>query len=74
MYLYYSWDKDDEFKQTAQIRSIALNQWLSDARLFGAPNTLHIDGFRGACSVVLNTTHYLNLGGPGRNRTRAEDV
>ena len=45
MYLLDSWDKDDKFKQIAQISFARLNQGLSDARLFGAPNTQHIGGF-----------------------------
>ena len=45
MYLFKSWDKDDEFKQTPQIHATRLNQGFPDAQLFGAAISLHIDGF-----------------------------
>jgi hypothetical protein len=45
MYLFKSWDKDDEYKQTSQISSTRLKQGFSDAQLFGAPTTQRIDGF-----------------------------
>lgn len=45
MYLLNSWDKDDKFKQIAQISFAHLKQGLSDAQLFGATTTQRIDGF-----------------------------
>ncbi|MDH6421589.1 hypothetical protein M2131_001530 [Polynucleobacter sphagniphilus] len=59
MYLFKSWDKDDEFKQTPQIQATRLNQGFPDAQLFGAAISLHIDVFLGGCDVVFNTTPYL---------------
>lgn len=45
MYLFKSWEKDDEFKQMPQIQATSLKQGFSDAQLFGAPTTQRIDGF-----------------------------
>ena len=59
MYLFKSWDKDDKFKQTLQIHATSLKQGFSDAQLFGAAISLHIDGFWEVCDVVFNTTPYL---------------
>ena len=56
MYLLNLWDLDDEFKQTPQISFTRLNQGFPDVELFGAAISLRIDGFWGACSVVLSTT------------------
>ena len=45
MYLFKSWDKDDRIKQMPQIQAASLKQGFSDAQLFGAAISLHIDGF-----------------------------